>query len=329
MTAAAVGAPAKEALNVAHPRPPLQASGQGPGRRSQGDFVPGTLCLAARVGWVPIARNAPWNRSIAMRRDSTGAPLLPRPAMPDLPPLPPRGSREVLFATTRWSVVVSAGREDSRVARAALEELCGAYWYPLYVFVRRTGRSAHDAQDLVQGFFAALLEKHYLREVDREKGRFRSFLLLALKRFLANEWDKERARKRGGDRVLVSLDALTAEQRYALEPAESRTADQLFERRWATTLLERVLTRLRDEQVASGRAVLFEQLKEFLVSPGRGTPYAELAARLGSSEGAVKVAVHRFRRRYRDLLEEEIARTVNSPGEVDEERRHLLSALAL
>lgn len=224
--------------------------------------------------------------------------------------------------------MVAAGRSHSTQAGAALENLCQAYWYPLYAFVRRLGRSPHDAQDLVQSFFAACIEKNYLAGASQEKGRFRSFLLLALKRFLANEWDKARAQKRGGKQTALSLDSLTAEERYALEPVERLSPDKLFDRRWAMTVLENVLKRLREEQADSGRIVAFEQLKECLTSSGRGTPYAELAARLGVSEAAVKVSVHRLRQRYRKILEEEIANTVASPSDIQEERRHLLEALS-
>jgi len=232
------------------------------------------------------------------------------------------------FATTHWSVVLAAGRSDSTRARAALEKLCRDYWYPLYAFVRRLGHSAHDAEDLVQGFFAACLEKNYLRAVDQGRGRFRSFLLVALKRFLANEWDKQRTQKRGGAHRVIALDSLTAEQRYALEPVEPLSADKLFDRRWALTLLDRVVNRLRDEQVAARKLELFEALKETITAAGCGTPYADLAARLNMTEGAIKVAVHRLRQRYRDVLEEEIANTVASAEEIDEERRELLRALA-
>jgi RNA polymerase sigma-70 factor (ECF subfamily) len=230
------------------------------------------------------------------------------------------------FCTTHWSVVIAAGRNDTTHARAALEKLCQKYWYPLYVFVRRLGQSPHDAEDLVQSFFTLCIEKQYLGEADQSKGRFRSFLLIALKRFLANEWDKARTLKRGGGTPAVSLDALTAEQRYALEPAERLTADRLFERRWALTLLDNVLSRLRGEQVEAGQREAFEFLKDSLTGGG-SAPYAELAERLGKSEGAVKVAVHRLRQRYRELLETEIANTVASPEEVAEERRYLLSVL--
>ena len=223
---------------------------------------------------------------------------------------------------------MAAGRGDSTRAHAALEKLCANYWYPLYAFTRRLGHNAHDAEDLVQSFFAVCLEKNYLGAANQTKGRFRSFLLLALKRFLANEWDKARALKRGGAQTTISLDSLTAEQRYALEPAEPLTAEKLFERRWALTLLDQVVTRLRDEQFAAGKREQFEQLKECLTAGGSGQPYAELAGRLGTSEGAIKVMVHRLRQRYRELLQEEIANTVGSPEEIDEERRHLLAALS-
>lgn len=248
--------------------------------------------------------------------------------MPDPSSYSSASTQAQWFVTTHWSVVLAAGRGDSTRARAALERLCRNYWYPLYAFARRLGNGPHDAEDLVQGFFAVCLEKNYLGAADQAKGRFRSFLLLALKRFLANEWDKQRALKRGGAQVTVSLDSLTAEQRYALEPADQLSADKLYDRRWALTLLDQVVTRLRDEQLAGGKLDQFEQLKECITAAGRGTPYAEMAARLGTSEGAVKVAVHRLRQRYRELLAEEIANTVASPEEIEEERRHLLAALS-
>ena len=232
------------------------------------------------------------------------------------------------FATTHWSVVLAAGQGNSSRGREALERLCQGYWYPLYAFVRRSGKSIHDAEDLVQGFFAVCLEKNYLAAADREKGRFRSFLLLAFKRFLANEYDKSRAVKRGGAQPVIALDALAAEERYAYEPVDRLSADKLYERRWALTLLEQVLARLRQEQaVAAGRAAVFEELKVFLAGGSGGAAYAEVAGRLGMSEGAVKVAVHRLRERYQSLLEDEIANTVGSPAEVAEERRYLLAAL--
>src|SRR5688572_23952720 len=217
--------------------------------------------------------------------------------MPDAPHETSCGSQPQWFVTTHWSVVLAAGRGDSTRARAAVENLCRNYWYPLYAFVRRLGHGAHDAEDLVQSFFAVCLEKNYLGAAEQAKGRFRSFLLIALKRFLANEWDKARTLKRGGRQASISLDSLTAEQRYALEPADQLSADKLFERRWALTLLDQVVVRLRDEQAAAGKLDQFEQLKECITAAGRGTPYAESAAKLGLSEGAVKVAVHRLRQR--------------------------------
>ena len=232
-------------------------------------------------------------------------------------------SRPEWFLTTHWSVVLNARAADSKKAKAALESLCRAYWYPLYAFVRRQGQSPHDAEDLIQGFFAQCIEKNYLHTADQQKGRFRSFLLVALKRFLANEWDRARTRKRGGDRQIISLDA---EERYAAEPADSLTPDKLFERRWALTLLENVLEKLKAEQAAAGRLAIFSELQPVLTS--RGTPYTELAKRLGLTESAVKVAVHRLRQRYRELLEAEIADTVSSPAEIAEERRYLLRVLS-
>jgi RNA polymerase sigma-70 factor (ECF subfamily) len=232
------------------------------------------------------------------------------------------------FALTRWSVVLAAGSSDSTHARDALEKLCRTYWHPIYSFVRRQGHSPHDAQDLTQEFFARLLAKNYLGAVDRSKGRFRSFLLAALKHFLANEWDKAGAQKRGGHPVLIPINAQSAETSYGLEPVETITAEKIFERRWALTLLEQVLARLRVEYDRDGKAKLFEHLKSTLTGERRSVPYAEIAARLNTNEGAVKVTVHRLRQRYRELLREEIAHTVAGPEQVEEEIRALFSALA-
>jgi RNA polymerase sigma-70 factor (ECF subfamily) len=234
------------------------------------------------------------------------------------------------FAETQWSLVLAAGRGgDSTRARDALAALCRSYWYPLYAFVRRQGHAPHDAQDLTQDFFARLLEKNWLAGVDRTRGRFRSFLLAAMKHFLANEWDKSKALKRGGGvHNFISLDAESAESRYALEPADNLTADKLYERRWALTLLDRTLARLRDEFVAEGKAKQFDELK-FTLTGGRGeTPYAELAAKFGMTEGAVKVMVHRLRQRYREVLRAQIAETVGDAGEVEAELRHLFATLS-
>jgi RNA polymerase sigma-70 factor (ECF subfamily) len=243
------------------------------------------------------------------------------------PPTPSAPSRQEWFLTTHWSLVLAA-RGDSLAATAALERLCQTYWYPLYAFVRRMGHSAHDAEDLVQGFFAVCLEKNYLGTASEAKGRFRSFLLLMLKRYMANEWDKAMRQKRGGGKCRISLDSLSAEQRYALEPSDQSSADRLFERRWAITLLGKVLVLVREEHMASGRLEAFEVLKCCLTGTTPAAPHSELAAQLGISEGAVKVAVHRLRARYRELLEEEIANTVASPDEVEEERLYLLRVLS-
>jgi RNA polymerase sigma factor (sigma-70 family) len=232
------------------------------------------------------------------------------------------------FATTHWTIILNARGTDTRVARDALEKLCRSYWYPLYAFVRRQGNGPHDAQDLTQAFFARLLEKNYLEEVDRAKGRFRSFLLAALKHFLANDWDRQRALKRGGAQCHIPIDTQFAETRYGLEPGHEQTPEKLFERRWALTLLDQVLARLREEFVAAGKEQHFDELKVVLTSDKNTIPYVQLGARLELSEGAVKVAVHRLRQRYRDVLRAEIAETVASPDEVEEEIRHLFAALA-
>jgi len=224
-------------------------------------------------------------------------------------------------------VVLSAQEAASPAAHDALEQLCRVYWYPLYAYVRRQGHSPHDAQDLTQEFFARFIAKNYLDAVRRERGKFRSFLLAALKHFLANEWDRARARKRGGAHTIIALDEHDAEARYALEPRDESSADKIYERRWALTLLEQVLGRLREEYAAAGKAGLFDGLKSCLTEKKSSTPHAALATRLGMTEEAVKVAVHRLRKRYRDRLRSEIAHTVATPDEVDEEIRHLFTAL--
>lgn len=232
------------------------------------------------------------------------------------------------FATTRWSVVVAAQDRAAPQAQDALATLCRSYWYPLYAYIRRQGHHADIAQDLTQDFFARLLEKDFLALVDREKGRFRSFLLACCKHFLANERDRASALKRGGGQSVLSLDFHEAEQRYDLEPSHKLDADRLFERRWAMTLLDQVVTRLRDDYARTSRLKLFEALKIYLMGE-RGTPaYGQAAEQLGMSEGSFKVAVHRMRQRYRQLLQEEIARTVESPEQVQEEIRELFAALS-
>jgi RNA polymerase sigma-70 factor (ECF subfamily) len=225
-------------------------------------------------------------------------------------------------------VVLTAGHGSSPQAGRALEELCRAYWYPLYAYVRRRGHSPHEAEDLTQEFFARLLAKNYLADVDREKGKFRSFLLASLKHFLANEWDRARAAKRGGGQPHLSLDVQTAETRYRSEPADDLTPEKLLERQWALALLDQVLARLRAEFAADGQEKQFDELKVWLTEGKGATSYAAVAATLGTTEGAAKVAVHRLRRRYRELLREEISHTVATPAEIDEEIRHLFAAFA-
>ncbi len=227
--------------------------------------------------------------------------------------------------TTHWSVVLSAQERDSARSDAALETLCRTYWFPLYAFARRQGHTAHDAQDLTQEFFARLLKKEYLKSAEREKGRFRTFLLVALKRFLANEWDRQHAQKRGGFATVVSIDQELAESRFASEPTHNLQPDVLFDRQWAMTLLERTMSQLQDEYLTSGRARLFELLQGCLARDESALPYAEIAARLNLTEAAVKMAVQRLRARYREILREQIAGTVSSPAEIEEEIRHLFS----
>jgi RNA polymerase sigma factor (sigma-70 family) len=231
------------------------------------------------------------------------------------------------FQTTRWSMVLSARDGDSTEAREALSALCETYWYPLYAFVRRKGHDADAAQDLVQGFFTRLLEKDYLAAVKPEKGRFRSFLMAACTHFLANQVDHDRAKKRGGDRSLISIDRLTAEGRYGREPAHELTAERLFERQWALALLDNVLAALTAEMTRAGKARQFEALRPALLGGAKRTPYAQIAADLGLSEDAARAAANRLRRRYRTLLCEEVARTVDDPAEVDVEIRSLFGSL--
>jgi RNA polymerase sigma-70 factor (ECF subfamily) len=231
------------------------------------------------------------------------------------------------FATTRWSVVLAAGRADTAHARQALDDLCRVYWPPLYGFVRRRGHSPQDAQDLTQEFFARLLAGRGLGRVDPAKGRFRSFLLASMQHFLANQWDRAHALKRGGGVAPVSIDATTAEASYAREPADTLTPERLFERRWALALLDDVLGRLQRDYAAGGKRALFDELKGTLSGEQPASTYAAIGVRLRLSEGAVKVAAHRLRARYRERLRAEVARTVATPGEVDDELRFLLAAL--
>ena len=236
--------------------------------------------------------------------------------------------RDGAFHTTRWSMVQRAGREDTPRAGQALEHLCCAYWYPLYAYVRRRGYAASDAQDLTQAFFARLIERRWVGNADSERGRFRTFLLTALSRFLADEWDKGRAQKRGGGVTHVPIQIETAETRYGNEPADHLTPEQCYERRWAVTLLENVLRRLRDEHEREGRAAQFDALHAGLVGDRQTLSYNQMAARLGISEGAARVAVHRLRKRYRQVLRDEIAQTLTPEEDVEEELRHLFAVLA-
>ena len=229
------------------------------------------------------------------------------------------------FAATHWTLVLTAQRGNDTPAQEALEKLCQAYWFPLYAYVRRQGHSPEDAQDLTQGFFAKLIANHYLGDVDRSKGKFRSFLLIALKRFLADEWGRQHAQKRGGFQTIAPIDHNLAESRLSAEPAHDLSPDLLFERQWALTVLEQARLRLRDEYVASGRAVLFEQLEGCLTKNETASPYAEIATRSHLTVPAVKMAVQRLRARYRELLREEIGRTVATTEEIQEEIRHLFS----
>jgi len=245
------------------------------------------------------------------------------------PDQPPRDAAVTAaqFATTHWSVVVAAGQNNSPQAHQALEVLCRAYWYPLYAYVRRKGYDAHLAQDLTQEFFARLLVRNYLSVADRNRGKFRSFLLGCLEHFLAREWTRAHAQKRGGGQLLFSLDEMDAENRYLREPAHELTAEKIFDRRWATTLLGQAMARLREECLASQKRDLFEKAQNYLSGEKGEASYADLAASLDMSEGAIKVAVHRLRQRYGELVRAEIAQTVATPEEIDEELHHLYAVL--
>ena len=244
-------------------------------------------------------------------------------------PEPDGDSSPRIFVTTHWSVVLSAKLEPSVEADAALERLCRTYWWPLYAFVRRRGYEAHDAQDLTQEFFARLLAKDFLRAVDRSKGKFRSFLLAAMEHFLAKEWRRTNAQKRGGRFTFVSSDAESAEQQYLQVPASNHSPEQFFEQQWAMKLLDQSLASLRKEFVASGKEALFENTKIFLTGERQAQSYPELAAKLGTTEAALKMAVSRMRQRYGELLRAEIANTVSEPAEVEDELRALFAALGV
>jgi RNA polymerase sigma-70 factor (ECF subfamily) len=230
------------------------------------------------------------------------------------------------FPTTRWTLVVAAGDPQRKDARSALVSLCENYWYPLYAYLRRRGYAPDQAQDLTQEFFMRVLEGRYLDRADPEKGRFRSFILTSLKFFVADEQDRQRAQKRGGGAV-VSLEFSSGEERYQREPGHYETPDRIFERRWALSMLERVMERLRDEFVQHGRPENFERMKVFLLGQSEA-PYADLAREMNTSEGALKVAIHRLRKRYRELFRQEIADTVADPAKVESELRYLAAVLS-
>jgi len=240
--------------------------------------------------------------------------------------LPSFDAGGVAFVTTHWSVVLAAqGR--SPAADEALEKLCRSYWPPIYSFVRREGRSVEDAQDLTQSFFARFLERRDFDAVRKEKGRLRSYLLVSLKHFLVNERHRAMSIKRGEGRPLIPLEELVARERNDPEPADLLTADRIYERRWALTVLEQVLVRLEQEYRTAGNGELFVRFKELLADESDGISQAKIASELGMTENAVKQAYHRFRQRYRELLREEIAHTVAVPGDIEDELRHLIAVL--
>jgi RNA polymerase sigma factor (sigma-70 family) len=245
---------------------------------------------------------------------------------PEYPERDNQASRQQWFATTHWSVVLAAGDAASPRAAEALEKLCRTYWFPLYAYVRGKGHSAEDAQDLTQEFFARFLEKNSVSHADRQRGRFRSFLLTSMQNFLAHEWESARAQKRGGGRRPVVWDEEAAEQRYELDNALHLTPDKVYEQRWALTLFQQALSQLRKEFTGE-KASQFDELKQFLTNPAGDGDYAAVASRLGMTPGAVSVAVHRVRQRYRQLVREEIAHTVPTAADIDDELRYLIGLM--
>ncbi len=239
-----------------------------------------------------------------------------------------QGDSPRTFATTHWSVVLAAGQKSSPDADAALATLCETYWFPLYAYVRRRGHNADEAQDLTQAFFARVLEKDYVAAADPQRGRFRAFLLTAFKHFLSKERDKARAQKRGGGRAPLSLDFASGESRYVAGPADTLTPDQLYDRQWTIALLDRVMRRLEEEMRKSGKADWFERLKEFIAGGSDGATYAKTAESLGATQAAAKMATHRMRKRYRELLRREIAETVEHVADVEDEIRGLFKAIS-
>lgn len=233
-----------------------------------------------------------------------------------------------IFATTHWTVVLAAGRRSTPQADSALEQLCQTYWFPLYAYVRRRGHTREDAEDLTQAFFARFLAKNYLGGLNAERGRFRAFLLASLKHFLANEWDKSQRQKRGGQVPHLSLDWQTADTQFQVAAANEPAPDQAYDREWAVALLAKVIERLQAECAADGKAKLFEHLKIFLAAGKGELSHADAAQKLGLEETAVRVAVHRLRKHYRQLLRDEIAQTLADAADVDEEMRALFGAFS-
>jgi RNA polymerase sigma factor (sigma-70 family) len=241
-------------------------------------------------------------------------------------PTPASSAPGDIFATTHWTVVLAAGQRHTPQSDGALEELCRSYWFPLYAYVRRRGHTKEDAEDLTQAFFARFLEKNYLADLSAERGRFRAFLLASLKHFLANEWDKAQAQKRGGGVTPLSLDWQTADTKFQVAVTNEPSPDKAFDREWALALLAKVIERMQQECAADGKTKLFEQLKMFLMAGKGETAQSEVARTLGMEEGAVRAAVHRLRKRYRVLLRDEIAQTLMDESQVDEEMRALFGA---
>lgn len=236
-------------------------------------------------------------------------------------------ARNAVFATTHWSLVLKAGEVPGDESDRALDSLCRGYWYPLYAYIRRLGHSPHDAQDLTQSYFAYLLEKRLLTKADPESGRFRSFLLGSLKHFMANEWRKQHAQKRDA-RQTISFDAADAETRYAIEPVDESNPQRIFEQAWAIAVLDQAMSLLENEYTTAGKQTLFTQLIPCLQGDRLDATYAEIGSRLGLSEGAVKVSVHRLRQRYRELLRACVANTVANPLDIDGELQHLMTVLS-
>ncbi len=244
-----------------------------------------------------------------------------------MPPRPAEGSKpnEGWFSTTQWTVVLNA--RDAHTGNEALNQLCQTYWFPLYAYARRRGNNPEESADLTQDFFCRLLEKRFLDEIDPAKGRFRSFLLVAMKRHMANAWEKQTAQKRGGNRTVLSLDVDDSESRYQLEPADNVTPESLYERHWALLLLERVVGQLQAEFAEAGKSEMFHLLKPFLTGDAERADYGPIAAQSGSAETAVRMSVSRMRKRYRELLRKEVANTVGSEAKINDELEHLRNIL--